>query len=64
MDQLERKESIRARLRRAWDTALRVAEVMSLSPTEELSERIDRLEREVTAISKKSQNPNGREYHD
>ena len=55
MGQAERKDGIRARLRRAWDTALRAAEVMSVSPMEDLSDRVDRLEREVVAMEEKSQ---------
>ena len=35
MGQAERKGGIRARLRRAWDTALRAADVMSVSPMED-----------------------------
>lgn len=58
MGQAERKGGIRARLRRAWDTALRAAEVMSVSPMEDLSDRIDRLEREVEAMKEKSQSAN------
>ena len=49
MDELKRKDRIRARLRRAWDIALR-AEVVSVSPMEDLGNRIDRLEREVAAM--------------
>src|SRR5262249_32730727 len=46
---------IGARLRRAWDTALRAAEVMSASPMEDLSDRVDRLEREVAAMKERPQ---------
>jgi polyhydroxyalkanoate synthesis regulator phasin len=50
MDQAERKNDISARLRRAWNTALRAAEIMSVSPMEDLNDRIDRLEREVAMM--------------
>ena len=55
MGRAERMDGIRARLRRAWDIALRAAEVMSVSPMEDLSDRVDRLEREVVAMEEKSQ---------
>jgi len=54
MNQLESKDGIRAKLRRAWDAALRAADVMSVSPMEDISNRVDRLEREVTAMREKS----------
>ena len=57
MGQAQRKGG-RARLRRAWNIALRAAEVMSVSPMEDLSDRIDRLEREVTAMREKSHGVN------
>jgi polyhydroxyalkanoate synthesis regulator phasin len=50
MDQAEPKNDISARLRRAWNTALRAAEIMSVSPMEDLNDRIDRLEREVAMM--------------
>ena len=55
MGQAERKDGIRVRLRRAWDTALRAAEAMSVSPMEDLNDRVDRLEREVVAMEERSQ---------
>jgi polyhydroxyalkanoate synthesis regulator phasin len=55
MGQKERKDGIRARLRRASNTAVRAAEVMSVSPMEDLSDRIDRLEQELMAMREKSQ---------
>ena len=56
MDKLKRKDRIRAKLRRIWDVALRAAEVVSVSPMEDLSGRIDRLEREVAAMREKARN--------
>jgi len=52
MDRSERKDGIRARLRQAWNTAVRAAEAMSVSPMEDLNDRIARLEREVAMIRK------------
>jgi hypothetical protein len=52
MGQAERKDGIRARLRRAWNTAVRAAEAMSVSPMEDVNDRIARLEREVAMIKK------------
>jgi polyhydroxyalkanoate synthesis regulator phasin len=52
MKQTERKDGIGARLRRAWNTALRAAEVMSVSPMEDLNARVDRLERELATMKK------------
>jgi polyhydroxyalkanoate synthesis regulator phasin len=52
MAQAERKDGIRARLRRAWNTAVRAAEAMSVSPMEDVNDRIARLEREVAMIKK------------
>jgi uncharacterized small protein (DUF1192 family) len=46
------KDGIRARLRRAWNTALLAAEAMTVSPMEELSDRIARLEQEVAMMKK------------
>jgi polyhydroxyalkanoate synthesis regulator phasin len=54
MDQAEPKNDIGARLRRAWNTALRAAEIMSVSPMEDLNDRIDRLEREVAMMKKET----------
>jgi polyhydroxyalkanoate synthesis regulator phasin len=54
MDQLEPQDGIRAKLRRAWDAALCAADAMSISPMEDLSNRIDRLEREITEMREKS----------
>ena len=50
MIQRQRKRSFGAKLRRAWYTALRAAEVMSVSPMEDLNARIDRLERELATM--------------
>jgi polyhydroxyalkanoate synthesis regulator phasin len=50
MTQRERKDGFGVRLRRAWNTALRAAEAMSVSPMEDMSARIDRLERELAAM--------------
>jgi polyhydroxyalkanoate synthesis regulator phasin len=58
MDELKRKDRIRARLRRAWDIALRAAEVVSVSPMEDLGNRIDRLEREVAAMREEARTAN------
>lgn len=55
MDKLKRKDRIRARLRRVWDIALRAAEVVGVSPMEDLGDRIDRLEREVAAMREEAQ---------
>jgi hypothetical protein len=52
MAEAERKDGIRARLRRAWNTAVRAAEAMSVSPMEDINDRIARLEREVAMIKK------------
>ena len=52
MAQAERKDGIRARLRRAWNTEVRAAEAMSVSPMEDVNDRIARLEREVAMIKK------------
>jgi polyhydroxyalkanoate synthesis regulator phasin len=52
MGQAEREDGIGTRLRRAWNTALRAAEAISVSPMEDLSDRIDRLERELATIKK------------
>ena len=52
MDQAERKHGIGARLRRAWDTALLAAEAISVSPMEDMSFRIDRLERDVAVMKR------------
>ena len=54
MGQAERKDGIRARLRRAWNTAVRAAEAMSVSPMEDINDRIARLEREVAIIKKEA----------
>jgi hypothetical protein len=48
----ERKDGIRARLRRAWNMAVRAAEAMSVSPMEDLNARVDRLERELVMMKK------------
>jgi hypothetical protein len=56
MDKLKRKDRIRAKLRRIWGVALRAAEVVSVSPLEDLGDRIDRLEREVAAMREKTRN--------
>ena len=50
MDKAERKENFASWLRRAWNAAIRTAEAMERSPVEELFDRIDRLEWEVTAL--------------
>ena len=52
MIQRERRDGIGARLRRAWNTALRAAEAMSVSPMEDLNARVDRLERELATAKK------------
>lgn len=52
MIQRQRKDGIGARLRRAWNTALRAAEAMSVSPLEDVSARVDRLERELATMKK------------
>jgi hypothetical protein len=57
MDQAERKDGIRARLRRAWNTTVRAAEAMSVSHMEDLDDRIARLEREVAMIKKDAARP-------
>ena len=48
----QRKRSFGAKLRRAWNTALRAAEAMSVSPMEDMNARIDRLERELATMKK------------
>jgi polyhydroxyalkanoate synthesis regulator phasin len=53
MDQVEPKDGIGTRLRRAWDTALRAAEMMSASPMGDITDRIDRLERDVAAMKER-----------
>lgn len=52
MSQRQRKRNWGAKLRRAWITALRAAEAMSVSPMEDMGARIDRLERELSQIKK------------
>ena len=52
MDQAQRKDGIGAKLRRAWHTALRAAETISVSPMEDISDRIDRLEREIAMMKR------------
>jgi hypothetical protein len=52
MAEAERKDGIRARLRRAWNTAVGAVEAMSVSPMEDINDRIARLEREVAMIKK------------
>ena len=54
MDQNEHNENLGTWLRRAWTAALRIADAMATgrSPVEQLFDRIDRLEREVAAMSK------------
>jgi hypothetical protein len=48
--QAEHKENFGTWLQRAWNAAVRTAEATALSPLEELSDRIDRWEREMAAL--------------
>lgn len=52
MMQRQRKRSFGAKLRRAWYTALRAAEAMSVSPIEDMNARIERMERELATMKK------------
>jgi len=51
MDQ--RRKEIAVRLRRAWNNALRTAELISVSPLEDLSDRVVRLEREIAEMKRR-----------
>ena len=53
MDQMERRKEIVVRLRRAWNNALRTAELISVSPLEDLSDRVLRLEREIAEMKRR-----------
>jgi len=55
MDQAGGKKDFDTWLRRAWSAAVRTAEAMGRSPIEDLLDRIDRLEREVTALKKEDE---------
>ena len=57
MGQAERKDGIGTRLRRAWNTALLAAEAISVSPTEDLHDRVDRLERELATMKRDGAGP-------
>lgn len=50
MKSADRTRSIGAKLRQAWNTALIAAETMSISPVEDLDDRVGRLERDVAMI--------------
>lgn len=57
MVQVERNNGIRARFRRAWNTALLAAEAINVSPMEDLHDRVDRLERELAKMKKDAADP-------
>jgi polyhydroxyalkanoate synthesis regulator phasin len=40
-------------LRRTWNAMMRAAEVMEVSPMEDLFDRVDRLENEMAALKKR-----------
>jgi len=50
MSHEERKVGIRGRLRKAWNTTLQTAEAISVSPMEDINDRVERLEREVATM--------------
>ena len=56
MGQRQRKDGVRARLQRVWNTALQAAAAMGVSPMEDLNDRIDRLERELATMKKDAAN--------
>jgi|RhiMethySRZTD1v2_1073278.scaffolds.fasta_scaffold5492204_1 hypothetical protein len=55
MDQVERKGQFGTWLRRAWNRALRTAEAME--PSDQLFNRLHRLEREMAALKSMADDP-------
>ena len=52
MDRSGRKKLFGEWLDQAWNVVLRTAEAIEQSPVEELLDRVNRLEREVTALKR------------
>ena len=53
MDQTERKADFVGWLRRGWAAILRAAEAIEQSRTEDMFNRLDRLEREMASLKKR-----------